>query len=213
MYRLEVVAKETADAKATLELQAAELEKEKSQVQYHQLKNQVNPHYLFNTLTSLDGLIHTNPELASDFVQHMAKVYRYVLQHKESEVVNVYEELEFIQHYIDLLQIRHGAGIEISQKVSDEAQDKCVVMVTLQMLIDNAIKHNIVQASEPLNISIWDDGVYLIVQNNMQKRKQIETSNGTGLNQLRHLYSYLTDKKIIIEEKRSEMTGNKKPST
>lgn len=196
----------TNDEKASLELQAAQLEKEKAQVQYHQLKNQVNPHYLFNTLTSLDGLIHTNPELASDFVQHMAKVYRYVLQHKESEVVNVYEELEFIQHYIELLQIRYAAGIKISQNVSDHAQDKCVVMVTLQMLIDNAIKHNIVQASEPLHIEIWDEQDYLIVHNNKQLRKQITTSNGTGLLQLKDLYSYLTDKEIIIEENRSNYT-------
>ncbi|MEZ5016958.1 MAG: histidine kinase [Flavipsychrobacter sp.] len=196
----------TNDEKAGLEIQTAELEKEKAQVQYHQLKNQVNPHYLFNTLTSLDGLIHTNPELASDFVQHMAKVYRYVLQHKESEVVNVYEELEFIQHYIELLQIRYGDGIEITKNVSDEAQDRCVVMVTLQMLIDNAIKHNIVQASEPLRVAIWDEGDYLIVHNNKQLRKQIATSNGTGLLQLKDLYSYLTDEDIVIEENRTDYT-------
>lgn len=197
---------ETVDEKANLEIEAAQLEKEKAEVQYHQLKNQVNPHYLFNTLTSLDGLIHTNPELASEFVQHMAKVYRYVLQHKESEVVNVYEELEFIEHYIELLQIRYGKGIVIHTKVSEDAQDKGIVMVTLQMLIDNAIKHNSVQASAPLKIVIWDGGDYLIVHNNKQVRKQIETSNGTGLNQLRELYGYLTDKEIIIEDKDDHYT-------
>ncbi len=196
----------TVDEKANLEIETAQLEKEKAEVQYHQLKNQVNPHYLFNTLTSLDGLIHTNPELASEFVQHMAKVYRYVLQHKESEVVNVYEELEFIEHYIELLQIRYGKGIVIHTKVSEDAQDKGIVMVTLQMLIDNAIKHNSVQASAPLKIVIWDGADYLIVHNNKQVRKQIETSNGTGLNQLRELYGYLTDKEIIIEDKDDHYT-------
>jgi LytS/YehU family sensor histidine kinase len=192
--------------KATLEVQAAELEKEKFDLQYHQLRNQVNPHYLFNTLTSLDGLIHTNPELASEFVRHMAKVYRYVLRHKESEVVNLDEELEFIQHYIRLQHIRYADGLKITHDVSASAKDKGIVMVTLQMLIDNAIKHNIVQTNEPLAITIKDDGDYLVVHNNKQLRKQIETSNGQGLLQLQQLYTYLTDKKIMIEDTDTDYT-------
>jgi sensor histidine kinase YesM len=185
--------------KAKLEVQAAELEKEKFNLQYHQLRNQVNPHYLFNTLTSLDGLIHTNPELASEFVRHMAKVYRYVLQHKESEVVNVDEELEFIQHYIRLQHIRYGDGLKITHTISDAAKDKGIVMVTLQMLIDNAIKHNIVQVNEPLHIHITDELGYLVVHNNKQLRRQIETSNGKGILQLQQLYTYLTEEQVIIE--------------
>ena len=196
----------TVDEKATLEIEAAQLEREKSEVQYHQLKNQVNPHYLFNTLTSLDGLIHTNPELASEFVQHMAKVYRYVLQHKESEVVNLYEELEFIEHYIELLNIRYCEGLVIHTQVSEQAKDRGIVMVTLQMLIDNAIKHNIVQSATPLKVIIWDEEKYLVVHNNKQLRKQIETSNGTGLKQLRQLYGYLTDKEIIVDETEEHYT-------
>lgn len=186
--------------KAELEIQAAQLEKEKMDLQYHQLRNQVNPHYLFNTLTSLDGLIHTNPELASEFVRHMSKVYRYVLQHKESEVVNLDEELSFIQHYIQLLQIRYADGLKITTTVSDEAKDKGIVMVTLQMLIDNAVKHNVVQQGEPLCIDIFDDGNCLVVRNNKQLRKQIETSNGQGIQQLKQLYTFLTDKQIVIED-------------
>jgi len=196
----------TAGEKSSLEIQAAQLEREKYDLQYHQLKNQVNPHYLFNMLTSLDGLVHTNPDLASDFIRHMAKVYRYVLQHKESEIVNVDEELEFIGHYIELLQIRYGQGISIRTKVSDNAKGKGIVMITLQMLIDNAIKHNIVQSSEPLEITIWDEGDNLLVQNNKQLRKQIETSNGTGLQQLRQLYSFITNKKIVVEDKEESYT-------
>ncbi len=187
--------------KAELEIQAAQLEKEKMDLQYHQLRNQVNPHYLFNTLTSLDGLIHTNPELASEFVRHMSKVYRYVLQHKESEVVNLDEELSFIQHYIQLLHIRYADGLKITTTVSDEAKDKGIVMVTLQMLIDNAVKHNILQQDEPLRIEIFDDAEFLVVRNNKQLRKQIETSNGQGIQQLKQLYTFLTQKQIVIEDK------------
>lgn len=185
--------------KTELEVQTAMLEQEKSDLQYHQLKNQVNPHYLFNMLTSLDGLIHTNPDLASEFVRHMSKVYRYVLQHKESEVVNLYEEVEFIGHYIELLQIRYCDGLSIHLKISEEAQDKGIVMVTLQMIIDNAIKHNVVDAETPLKIVIWDEGDYLFIHNNKHQRKQIETSNKRGLQQLKDLYGFLTEQPILIE--------------
>lgn len=192
------------ETNAKLEVQAAELEREKFNLQYHQLKNQVNPHYLFNTLTSLDGLIHTDPELASEFVRHMAKVYRYVLQHKENEVVSLEEELDFISHYIQLLHIRYDGALFISHEISAEARDKGVVMVTLQMLIDNAVKHNIVQHNSPLKILITCDSGYLCVCNNKQLRRQIESSNGHGILQLKQLYSFLTEKPILIEDKEAE---------
>ncbi len=192
--------------KTSLEVQAADLEKEKSQVKYHQLRNQVNPHYLFNTLTSLEALIHSDPDLASEFVQHMAKVYRYVLRHKESEVVNLYEEVEFIEHYIRLLKIRYAEGLNVEVNLSDDALEKGIVMVTLQMLIDNAIKHNSVQSQKPLLVTITDDDGYIVVRNNMQERKQIQTSNGTGLQQLRDLYGYLTDDLIYIEDEDEQYT-------
>jgi two-component system LytT family sensor kinase len=197
---------ESVLAKSNLEVQAAELEKERSYLQYHQLRNQVNPHYLFNTLTSLDGLIHSNPDLASEFVRHMAKVYRYVLQHKENEVVNLDEELDFMQHYIQLLEIRYAGSIQIHHNISGAAKDKGVVMVTLQMLVDNAIKHNIIQEQTPLKMIIWDEADYLIVYNNKQLRKQVETSNQVGLRQLKQLYSYLTDKPIVIEDSEDHYT-------
>ena len=197
---------ESVEEKASLEVHAAALQQEKYTLQYHQLRNQVNPHYLFNTLTSLDGLIHTNPELASEFVRHMAKVYRYVLQHKESEVVNVEEELDFISHYIELLHIRYGAGLNIHHNISGQARERGIVMVTLQMLIDNAIKHNIVQPSNPLKVIIWDEGDYLVVYNNKQLRRQIETSNARGLVQLSQLYSYLSDKPVVVEDNHEHYT-------
>ena len=196
----------SVEQKAALEIQAAELEREKFNLQYHQLKNQVNPHYLFNTLTSLDGLIHTNPELASEFVRHMAKVYRYVLQHKENEVVRLEEELEFISHYIELLHIRYGAGLNIHHNISVQASERGIVMVTLQMLIDNAVKHNIVQPGNPLKVIIWDEGDYLIVYNNKQLRRQLETSNKQGLAQLKQLYSYLSTVPIITEDNHEHFT-------
>jgi two-component system, LytTR family, sensor kinase len=200
VYHLFVKYKTSVEEKTKLELQAAQLEKEKSMMNYHHLKNQVNPHFLFNTLSSLDGLVQTDPKLASDFIRHLSKVYRYVLEHKENEVVSMQTELDFIQHYISLLQIRYREAIELKIDISEVAMEKGIVMVTLQMLIDNAIKHNIVQANMPLQIWVWDEGDYLHISNNKQLRKQIETSNKHGLKQLQELYAFLTGKPVEIKD-------------
>jgi LytS/YehU family sensor histidine kinase len=192
--------KQSIEDKAKLQVESAELQKEKSLMQYHHLKNQVNPHFLFNAFTSLDGIIQTDPTLASEYVRHLSKVYRYVLEHKENEVVTVNTEMEFIQHYISLLNIRFGEAIKIEMSISPQAREKGIVMVTLQMLIDNAIKHNTVQLKTPLSINVWDQNGRLFVQNNKQLRKQIDHSTKHGLKQLMQLYSYLTDAKVIVAD-------------
>lgn len=192
--------KQSVEDKAMLQVEAAELQKEKSLMQYHHLKNQVNPHFLFNAFTSLDGLIQTNQALASDYVRHLSKVYRYVLEHKENEVVTVSTEMDFIQHYISLLNIRFGEAIKVEMSVSGQAKEKGIVMVTLQMLIDNAIKHNTVHLKTPLTINVWDQNGSLFVQNNKQLRKQIDHSTKHGLKQLTQLYSYLTESKVLIDD-------------
>lgn len=199
-YDLFVKYKRSSQEKSKLALETAQLEKERSLMRYHHLKNQVNPHFLFNTLTSLDGLIQVNPALASDFIRHLSKVYRYVLEHKENEVVSIETEVNFIQHYISLLQIRYKEALNIQLTVPETGMEKGIVMVTLQMLIDNAIKHNIVQTGQPLQICITGGGDYLSIRNNKQLRKQIETSNGHGLKQLQELYAFLTQKPVLIKD-------------
>lgn len=184
---------------AELQVHTAKLEKEKSMMQYHHLKNQVNPHFLFNTLTSLDGLIKSNAALASDFVQHLSKVYRYVLEHKENEVVSIQEELNFMEHYISLLNIRHKDALQITVDISDEGKEKGIVMVTLQMLIDNAIKHNVLQPASPLKIEIYDRGGYLCIRNNKQLKRLIEHSSKQGLAQLQQLYGFLSVRDVVIK--------------
>jgi two-component system LytT family sensor kinase len=186
--------------KTRMQLEAVQLAKEKSMMRFHHLKNQVNPHFLFNTLTSLDGLIQSNPDLASEFIRHLSKVYRYVLEHKENEVVSLETELNFIQHYISLLKIRYEEAIDIGIFISETAKEKGIVMVTLQMLIDNAIKHNVMQKDMPLEVKIWDEGDMLHVQNNKQSRKQILNSSQQGLKQLQELYSFLSRKTVDIAD-------------
>jgi two-component system LytT family sensor kinase len=178
---------------------AERLEKEKSQVQFDNLKNQLNPHFLFNALTSLNSLIFENQQLASDFLQQLAKVYRYVLQNKEKNFVLLSTEMDFISHYVRLLETRFANAIKIKFDVTDTAFEKAIVPVTLQILIENAIKHNIVDKDKPLTIDILTLGDYLVVSNNLQVKKKVETSNGQGLDNLKTLYKFLTDKPVIVE--------------
>ncbi|HSC38333.1 MAG TPA: histidine kinase, partial [Chitinophagaceae bacterium] len=200
-YNLFIKNKAATEERGRLQLEAAQLEKQMSMMQYHHLKNQVNPHFLFNTLTSLDGLIQSNPPLASDFVRHLSRVYRYVLEHKENEVVSLETEVDFIGHYISLLQIRYKESLDIQLNISAAGREKGIVMVTLQMLIDNAVKHNSLQPGRPLRIKIWDEGDSLHIHNNLQLRKQIETSNRHGLKQLKELYSFLTPRPVAVIER------------
>ena len=182
------------------------LEKEKSQVQFDNLKNQLNPHFLFNALTSLNSLIMENQELASQFVQQLSKVYRYVLQNKEKSYVSLRTELDFIQHYVSLLQTRFQKALKIEFDISTTAEELHIVPVTLQILIENAIKHNILDAQRPLQIDIFTSGDYLIVSNNLQVRSNVESSNKQGLNNMKSLYTFLTENPVIIEQNDSRFS-------
>lgn len=181
-------------------LRATHLEKEKSQVQFDNLKNQLNPHFLFNSLTSLDSLIHENPALASDFLRQLSKVFRYVLQNKEKGLVSLETELNFIKNYVALLQTRFGESLSINFDISDDVLDLQIAPVTLQILIENALKHNITNKDNPLIINILNHENDLIIENKIQLKKQVETSNGQGLTNLKSLYSFLSDKEVLIEQ-------------
>lgn len=187
-------------------IRAERLEKEKSQVQFDNLKNQLNPHFLFNALTSLNSLIFENQQLASDFLQQLAKVYRYVLQNKDKNFVLLSVELDFISHYVRLLETRFQGALRINFLVDEHAKEKAIVPVTLQILIENAIKHNVVDKNRPLSIDIKTTDDYLIVRNNLQLRKTVETSNKQGLDNLRSLYKFLSDKPIVAESDRESFS-------
>ena len=176
------------------------MQREQAMVKYDALRNQLNPHFLFNALTSLNSLIFDNQQLASDFLQQLSKVYRYVLQHKEKETVALSTELEFVDSYTFLLKTRFDSGIEVNIDLSEEAKEKQIVPATLQILVENAVKHNIVSSANPLVISITEYDSYLLLGNNVNKKAQVETSNKQGLENLKSLYSYLIDKPIDIVE-------------
>ena len=176
------------------------LEKEKSRVQFDNLKNQLNPHFLFNSLTSLDSLITEDQLLASKFLQHLSKVYRYVLQNKDKSTVPLKTELDFIRNYVFLLETRFKNALSINFNIDEERDDKLIVPVTLQILIENAVKHNIVDINRVLVIDVLTSGDYLVVSNNLQKRSIVEGSNKMGLDNLRSLYGFLTDRQVLVEQ-------------
>jgi two-component system, LytTR family, sensor kinase len=179
---------------------AERLEKEKAKVQFDNLKNQLNPHFLFNALTSLNSLIFENQQLASEFVQQLSRVYRYVLQNKDKHFVLLSTELEFISNYVKLLETRFEGALKIRFDIGEEALDKAIVPVSLQILIENAVKHNIVDRDKPLDIDIISMGDYLVVSNNLQIRKRVESSNKQGLDNLRTLYQFLIEKPVVVEQ-------------
>ncbi|CCH52496.1 Sensor protein lytS [Fibrisoma limi BUZ 3] len=183
------------------EKEKAVLQKQRLNAQYENLKNQLNPHFLFNSLSSLDGLIDEDPTLARKFLQQLSKVFRYVLQHKEKEQVPLETELSFIKNYVSLLKTRYDGALEVTFQIADDALEQAIVPVTLQVLIENAIKHNTINAANPLTISITAGNGCLTVANPVQRKRQVATSNGQGLNNLKMLYQYLSPVPVIITEK------------
>jgi LytS/YehU family sensor histidine kinase len=178
----------------------ANMQREQALVKYDVLKNQLNPHFLFNALTSLNSLIFENQQLASDFLHQLSKVYRYVLQNKEKATVSLQTEVDFITSFIFLLKTRFIDAVEFTIQLADQDREKEIVPVTLQILIENAIKHNIASKETPLTISIRANGGFLFIENNLNRKAQVETSNKQGLENLKSLYQYLTDKHVEIIE-------------
>ena len=181
-------------------IKLANVQREQAIVKYDVLKNQLNPHFLFNSLTSVNSLIHADPDLATDFLQQLSKVYRYILQNKEKETVSVGTELDFIANYTALLKTRFTDAIEFNIHLNEDAKEREIVPVTLQILIENAVKHNIASIGQPLKISITDSDSFLIIQNNINKKGQVEASNNQGMGNLKSLYQYLASKPIEIVE-------------
>lgn len=190
----------------TLQVQATRLERDKTQIQYQNLINHLNPHFLFNSLTSLNSLIITRPKEASVFLRKLSIIYRYILQNKDKELVTLQDELTFTQHYIDLQITRFGEGLQVGINVPAEQLNARIVPVTIQNLLENAIKHNCLGDENPLLIRIYTDGDTLYVMNSLQKKEFVETSNKQGLTSLQSLYHYLGEREVKILETATDFT-------
>lgn len=168
--------------------------------QFESLKNQLDPHFLFNSLNVLSSLIDENPRQAQKFTASMSKIYRYVLEQKDKELVTVEDELEFAKTYCELLKTRFEDSVDFIFDVKKEDYRRFVVPLSLQLLLENCIKHNFATSSKPLIIKIYSENDTLCIENNLQVREQIKESSGIGLANIVQRYSLLTKKNVFIEK-------------
>lgn len=176
------------------------LKRESLQAQVNALKIQVNPHFLFNTLNTLAAVIPENPKQAVDFVQQLSKVYRHILEVKDEPSILLKEELEVLEAYAFLLKTRHGDNLNICVRVEEEQLRQRIVPLSLQILMENAIKHNIVSAARPLRIEIFVEPDALVMTNNLQRKHQSIESTGIGLDNIRNRYRLLGTRPVEVEE-------------
>jgi sensor histidine kinase YesM len=170
------------------------------------LKNQLDPHFLFNSLNVLSSLIEENPEAATRFTTSLSKVYRYVLEQKSKELVTLEEELKFAALYMSLLTVRFEDSIVFSSPTHLKNPQAKVVPLSLQLLLENAVKHNQVTSAKKLYISIYEENGSLVVTNNVQQKQSLKESTGVGLQNIRDRYALLTTKPIVITESRGKFS-------
>lgn len=175
-----------------------ELIKQQATYQLKALQNQVDPHFLFNNLHTLASVFRKDVALGEQFTNQLAKVYRYLLKSNQEPIVNFSQEKNILDAYTFLLEIRFGSYLDI--QFEEIPANFKVVPITLQMLIENAIKHNVANREFPLHISIYTENNYLTIQNNVQLKSSVGYSSGIGLQNIIQRYNLLGDQQVIIEE-------------
>jgi sensor histidine kinase YesM len=177
-----------------------QLKEEQLVFRYETLKNQINPHFLFNSLNTLSSLVYSNQELAETYISKLSAIYRYILEQKDNELVSLSEELKFSSDYFRLQQIRDEHKIHLEMADNDASHYK-ILPISVQLLLENAFKHNAATRENPLNIQVFiENETYLVVRNNLQKRLVLDGSTGTGLKNLGERTRLITGKEIVILE-------------
>jgi two-component system, LytTR family, sensor kinase len=188
-------------------IEAERLKHENLLSQFSVLKQQVNPHFLFNALSTLSSLLVEDQKRATEFVQKLSIVYRYVLESKEKDIIDLADEIEAAQAYAYLQQTRFGENLKVSMCLPGNYRDKLIAPLTLQILLENAIKHNIVSSKRPLLVEVKvEDDSWLIVKNNLQKKTSIEAGTQIGLKNIVNRYQFLDNRTVDISETDSEFT-------
>ncbi len=190
----------TQDQAKQMERDKALMQKELLQSQYVNLKNQVNPHFLFNSFSVLQSLIDTRPSEAGKFLAELSKMYRYILDNRQESMSSIGKELEVLKSYLYLLQIRHEESLQVHIEIDPRYYDCYVPTLSFQMLIENAEKHNQFSHAEPLIVRIYVDGEYLVVRNKVRRKGAHEDSTRLGLENLRSQYELQTEKSVIITQ-------------
>jgi two-component system, LytTR family, sensor kinase len=186
---------------------AEKLKKESIQSQLEALKNQINPHFLFNSLNTLASIIPEDPKMAVDFVYKLSNVYRNILDLKDKPMDTLAQELEYVENYKYLLQARFGTNLNFEIDVHDACLECYMVPLSIQMLVENAIKHNVISHKKPLHILIQNDGPNsIIIKNNKQLKDQQSEGTGTGLKNINDRYSLTFGKTISIDDSNANFT-------
>jgi hypothetical protein len=173
---------------------------------FESLKNQIDPHFLFNSLNVLSSLIEENPENAQRFTTSLSKIYRYVLEQKDKELVSIEEELAFAKTYMNLLKMRFENSLFYELPTTNLNPEAKVVPLSLQLLLENTVKHNVVSEQRPLHIRIYVEGDYLAIQNDYQKKEVLQERKGVGLQNIINRYGIITNRKVLIEQNEKTFT-------
>lgn len=183
-----------------LQRKAAALQKETNTARYTALQNQLNPHFLFNSLNTLISEIRYNPQNAERFTQHLSDVYRYTLQCQEQRMASVRDELSFLQSYLFLHQVRLGDCIHLDNRLPASLGEMKIPPLTLQLLVENVIKHNTIHTGKPMTIELYyqEEGSVLVMRNPIRPKKCVAPS-GRGLKNLSARYLLLCQRDIVIE--------------
>ncbi|NER17005.1 sensor histidine kinase [Spongiivirga citrea] len=173
-----------------------EVAKEATLSKYKSLKDQISPHFLFNSLNTLTSLMYEDRDLASDFVSRLASCYRYILDNREQDLVSLEKELNFLDSFIFMMDVRHKDAVVISTNIMVNPKDFVLPTLSLQMLVENALKHNYFSKEKPLQIRIEAKDFEISIKNNLHKRPAEEPSTQLGLKNIQKRYSFYTDKKV-----------------
>jgi len=183
------------------ELESEKLQRESMQSQLDTLKNHLDPHFLFNNLNILSALIDDNREASKDFLNKFAEVYRFLLHNKGSELISLSQELDFLRNYITLIKYRFGENVTLEENINFDPEKIFIPPLTLQMLIENGLKHNKINRENCLRFKLHSNGSdYLVLKNNLNKKETNIESHKTGLKNIINRYEHFTDKKVFIED-------------
>lgn len=189
------------------ELLTEKLKKENIQSQHQALKNQIDPHFFFNSMSVLTGLVYKNPDISAEYITQLSKMYRYVLNKEHGALVKLSEELEFLDAYIFLIRIRHNDEVVFKIEFSEETKKQIYLPPNvLQMLAENAIKHNRFSEEQPLEIQFYENSEKLHIKNNLKKREILGGTTTIGLENINKRYQLLCNKSIEIIETETSFT-------
>ncbi len=183
-----------------LQIDIQKKEKEQRESELRLLKAQMDPHFLFNNLNTVDSLIDSDPQTAKSYLNHLSQLYRYLITTKDDELVPLEEEIQFAKQYIYLLNIRFGNAYKFDLDINTDLSDKLIPPGALQTLLENVVKHNVATSEKPVVTEISVENESLIVSNNIQLKNSAKFSNKVGLKNLESRYQFLSDDKMIINQ-------------